>query len=153
MSELKKSEYNVYHSYNDADIDFMRLVVQSSLTCLVTVIGEDTDFLVLLLCHGNDNSKPLNFQNQKLILNKHMCEISLVFTTSNIIWRDRISWKKGMSVILKGNTDQSLNSLCHKQVIWKITMSKAFVKLETLPQPNQVQSTIFFIVIIVFQLM
>ena len=46
-TQLKNLARNVFHSNDDADIDFIKLAVQTSLKCLVTVIGEDTDLLVL----------------------------------------------------------------------------------------------------------
>lgn len=52
----------MFHSYDDSDIDFIKLAVQTSLKCLVTVIGEDTDLLVLQMYHAEDNSRPLQFK-------------------------------------------------------------------------------------------
>ena len=54
-TELKKAGCYVFHSHDDADVDIIKLVVQSSLKCPATVIGEDTDLLVILLYHADVN--------------------------------------------------------------------------------------------------
>ena len=60
----------------------------------------------------------------------------LSFRQQQISLRDRISRKKANSIISKGDTDHSLNSLCHKQPIQKVTTTKYFVIPETLPLNN-----------------
>ena len=64
-TEVKKAGCYVFHSHDDADVDIVKLAVQSSLECPVTLIGEDTDLLVLLLYHVDVNSKPLYFKSSK----------------------------------------------------------------------------------------
>ena len=66
-TEVKKAGCYVFHSLDDSDVDMVRLNVQSLLECSTTVIGEDTDLLVLLLyhAHADINSKPLYFKSSK----------------------------------------------------------------------------------------
>lgn len=64
-TERKKSGYNEYHPYDDAGISFIKSFIQSSLKCLIAIIGEDTDLPVFLLCHADDHSKPLHFRSNK----------------------------------------------------------------------------------------
>ena len=46
-TEFKKAGCNAFHSSDDADIDYyiIKLIVLSSLNCLVTVIGENKIYL------------------------------------------------------------------------------------------------------------
>ena len=64
-TEVKKAGCYVFHSLYDADVDIVRLNVQSFLEFSTTVIGEDADLLVLLLYHADINSKPLYFKSSK----------------------------------------------------------------------------------------
>ena len=64
-TEVKKAGCYVFHSLDDSDVDIVRLNVRSLLECSTTVIGEDTDLLVLLLYHADINSKPLYFKSSK----------------------------------------------------------------------------------------
>ena len=43
----------------DADVDIVRAAVNSSQSSLTTVVGEDTDLLVLLLHYGRECQFPL----------------------------------------------------------------------------------------------
>jgi hypothetical protein len=47
--ELKERGCTVVNSIGDADVDIVRAAVESSLLLTTTLIGEDTDLLVLLL--------------------------------------------------------------------------------------------------------
>lgn len=49
VAEFQKLGYNVFRSYDDVGIDFIKLAVQSYLKCLITVIVEDTN-LQMLCC-------------------------------------------------------------------------------------------------------
>ena len=64
-TEIKKAGCYGVHSHDDADVDIVKLNVQGSLECSTTVIGKDTDLLVLLLYHADINSKPLYFKSSK----------------------------------------------------------------------------------------
>ena len=70
-TEIKKAGCYGVHSHDDADVDIVKLILQnslilqSSLECSITVIGEDADLLVLLLYHADINSKPLYFKSSK----------------------------------------------------------------------------------------
>lgn len=63
-AELKKAARNLFHLYDDT-IDFTRIVVKSSLKCLLIVTDENKDLLVLLLDHG-DYTEVSFFGNQIL---------------------------------------------------------------------------------------
>lgn len=39
----------------DADVDIVKAAISASQRCTNTLIGEDTDLLVLLLCHASQN--------------------------------------------------------------------------------------------------
>lgn len=56
---------DVINSQGDADVDIVTAAVQSSETHSTTVIGEDTDLLVLLLHHGKQSNKDLFFREDK----------------------------------------------------------------------------------------
>ena len=65
LAKPMKPKGNAFHLYDDADIDITKLNVQSSLECLITEISEKKDLLVLLLYHGDHDSKPLYFKSNK----------------------------------------------------------------------------------------
>ena len=161
------------------------IAVEPSVDYCTTVIGEDTDLLILLFYHADVNSKPLHFQSSKgagnkifhdiisykKILGNDICSNLLLLHTftrcdstssiygirkasvfkkllSNLEFKaiacsftldnqsnDNINLlgKKTMSILYSNSTNQSLNSLRHKQLIEKICMAKSFVKLESLP--------------------
>ena len=46
LTEFKKLGCNAFHSYDDADIDIIKLSVRSSLKYLITKISENKDLLV-----------------------------------------------------------------------------------------------------------
>ena len=65
LTELKKPKFDALHSNDDADTDFTKVVIQSSLKCLITEISEKKDLLLLLLCNAEHNSKPMRFKSNK----------------------------------------------------------------------------------------
>ena len=87
--------------------------------------------LGVLLCNSSicELGKAIVFK--KLISNKHLQEVALVFTARS--WSDEEiepSGNKVMSNIIKGNTDQTFNSLRHKRLNEKVSTAKYFVKLQ-----------------------
>ena len=62
---LHQNGCHVIQAEGDADVDIGRASVIMSTTKSTTVIGEDTDLLMLLLYHGNLDSKDLFFQSDK----------------------------------------------------------------------------------------
>ena len=50
-SQLSDSGINVVHSDGDADVDIVCSALRQAENCVVTLVGEDTDLLVLLLWH------------------------------------------------------------------------------------------------------
>ena len=65
LTVLKKPWCNVFHLYDDADVDIKNLNIKSFLKCLTNEISENKDLLVLLLYHADLNSKLLNFKSNK----------------------------------------------------------------------------------------
>lgn len=49
----------------DADLEIVKAAVTMSTTKSTTLIGEDTDLLILLLYHGKPESKELYFRSDK----------------------------------------------------------------------------------------
>ena len=63
-----------------------------------------------------------------------MQEVALVFTANSRSHEEIESdGSKTMSIIFKGNTDQTLNSLHHKRLIDEFDTAECLVKYETLP--------------------
>ena len=58
LTKLKKPEFDAFHSNDDADTDIIKVIIQSSLKCLITEVNENKDLLVLLLYHADLSSKP-----------------------------------------------------------------------------------------------
>ena len=55
LTVLKKPRCNVFHLYDDADVDIKNLNVQSFLKHLINEISENKDLLVLFLYHADLN--------------------------------------------------------------------------------------------------
>ena len=51
--------------HGDADVDIVKAAVEASLVHDTTLIGEDTDLLVLLLYYGQRDSKDLYFRSDE----------------------------------------------------------------------------------------
>ena len=62
---LRQNCCHVIQAEGDADVDLVKAVVTMSTTRSTTLIWEDTDLLMLLLCHGNLDSKDLFFRSDK----------------------------------------------------------------------------------------
>ena len=71
---------------------------------------------------------------KKLISKKHLQEAVLVFTANSWSHEEiKSAGNKAMSIIFKGNTNQTLNPHRHKQLIDKVATAKLFIKQETTP--------------------
>ena len=67
-SEMRKKGCNVINAPGDADVEIVKAAVQSSRTQSTTLIGEDTDLLILLLYYANvqeQNVKELYYRSDK----------------------------------------------------------------------------------------
>lgn len=62
---LKEKNCTVVHAPGDADVDIVKAAVDASLQHTTTLIGEDTDLLVLLLYSEQRKSKGLYFRSDK----------------------------------------------------------------------------------------
>lgn len=63
--ELRKRGCHVINSSGDADVDITKAAVEASCYHTTTLIGEDTDLLVLLLFYAQPGSKDLYFRLDK----------------------------------------------------------------------------------------
>ena len=52
-TQLSASGISVKHSDGDADVDIISSALTVANTCPVTLLGEDTDLLIILLWHLN----------------------------------------------------------------------------------------------------
>ena len=62
---LQQKGCNIIHAEADADVDIVTAAVTMSSYKSTTLIGEDTDLLVLLLYHGTKDGKDLYFRSDK----------------------------------------------------------------------------------------
>jgi len=62
---LKQKGCHVVQAEGDADVDIVKAAVTMSTFKSTTLIGEDTDLLILLLYHGKMDSKELYFRSDK----------------------------------------------------------------------------------------
>ena len=69
-NELQKLKCNVIQAEGDADVDIVRAAIEKAKTQSTTLIGEDTDLLILLLHYADENSKDLYFRSDKKLKNK-----------------------------------------------------------------------------------
>lgn len=60
---LIKCGCTVHHVSRDADIDMVKNAILSSKNCTTTVVGEDTDLLILFLYHVENYNFKLYFRN------------------------------------------------------------------------------------------
>jgi len=58
---VQKEGCHVIHADGDADVDIVKAAITMSSYKSTTLIGEDTDLLVLLLYHGAKDCKDLYF--------------------------------------------------------------------------------------------
>ena len=63
--KLRGKGCKVINATGDADVPIVKAAVLSSLTCSTTLIGEDTDLLVLLLHYMQQANKDLYFRSDK----------------------------------------------------------------------------------------
>lgn len=62
---LRQKGCHVLQAEGDADLEIVKAAVTMSTTKSTTLIGEDTDLLILLLYHGKPESKELYFRSDK----------------------------------------------------------------------------------------
>ena len=63
-SKLEKAGSTAIHAKSDTDTLIVKSAVDSAQACPTVVIGDDTDLLVLLIYHVNQNSRDVFFQPQ-----------------------------------------------------------------------------------------
>ncbi|KAG7165603.1 hypothetical protein Hamer_G013102 [Homarus americanus] len=63
--ELQKKGCTVINALGDADMDIVKAAIKASQHQLTTLIGEDTDLLILLLYNAEANSRGLYFRSDK----------------------------------------------------------------------------------------
>jgi hypothetical protein len=64
-TEIEQKGCTVINTAGDADVDIVRSAVDASLLYSTTLIGEDTDLLVLLLYYAQENGKGIYFKSEK----------------------------------------------------------------------------------------
>jgi 5'-3' exonuclease len=60
---LRNRDCNVINAQGDADVDIVKAAVEASYRQSTTLIGEDTDLLILLLYHARTDNKDLYFRS------------------------------------------------------------------------------------------
>jgi len=65
VSDALRKNCTVVNALGDADVDIVKVAVETSLLHTTTLIGEDTDLLVLLLHYVKPHCKSLNFRSDK----------------------------------------------------------------------------------------
>lgn len=72
--KLKDKGCEVIHAHGDADVDIVKAATASAKRRDTTLVGEDTDLLILLLHYAEGDSKKLYFRSDKL-KSKHVYDI------------------------------------------------------------------------------
>ena len=62
--KLQQAEYNTVHATGDADLLIVRTVVECAKNGTTTVIGKDTDLLVLLCMHADISQSDIIFRSE-----------------------------------------------------------------------------------------
>jgi hypothetical protein len=75
---LRKKGCHVVHAEGDADVDIVKATVEVSASKSTTLIGEDTDLLVLLLYHTTKDCKDLYFRSDKGKAKKNVYNIKVL---------------------------------------------------------------------------
>jgi hypothetical protein len=60
---LIKCGCTVHHASGDTDIDIVKNTISSSKNCTTTIVGEDTDLLILFLYHAKNYNFKLYFRS------------------------------------------------------------------------------------------
>ena len=64
-SKLQAHGVKTLHAESDADLLILQTAVDSATNSATTVVGEDTDLLLLLRLHAEVKSQPLFFKSEK----------------------------------------------------------------------------------------
>ena len=64
-SKLQEHGVKTFHVESDTDLLIVQTAVDSAANSATTVVGEDTDLLVLLCLHADVKSQPLFFKSEK----------------------------------------------------------------------------------------
>ena len=70
--KLNEHDIRFKNAVDDADLLIAQTAVDCALSSEVIVIGEDTDLLVLLIHHVNQQCKRVIFKSDKMAINKKM---------------------------------------------------------------------------------
>jgi len=93
---LTKRGCHVIQSPGDADVDIVKATVKRSRHCSTTLVGEDTDLLILLLHYSRTDSEIIYFRSDA---NKHSKEhTQLVFPRSAFTVFQSIKTRKSMKI-------------------------------------------------------
>ncbi|KAJ8896093.1 hypothetical protein PR048_001435 [Dryococelus australis] len=144
---LTQQGYQVVHSNDDADLDIVMTCINSAEMETTTLIGEDTDLIILLLYWMPTSTfniyvrSDINIGKQKAVTNinknEELKEKALLFCTSGLSQSD--VEQIGCSVMVYlfgGSSGDSLNYCSCWLFLEKVMVSKNFVKPERLP-PTQ----------------
>ena len=92
-TQLSASGISVMHSDGDADMDIVSSVITVTKTCLVTLFGEDTNTLILLLwhfnpslhhpmhLHSNSSKTAVDIKKSKQLLSDELTHLNLAIHT------------------------------------------------------------------------
>ncbi len=87
--DLRKKCCTVVNAVEDADVDKVKAAVNASLLRITTLIGEDTDLLVLLMYYVKPDAKCLYFRSNKFRDDK--CEVYNIKRLQEILGNDTCS--------------------------------------------------------------
>ena len=65
LERLRQKGCHVIQAEGDADVDIVKAAVTMCISCSTTLVGEDTDLLILLLYYYNVNNRDLYFRSDK----------------------------------------------------------------------------------------
>ncbi|VDI40710.1 Hypothetical predicted protein [Mytilus galloprovincialis] len=114
----------------DADVLIASTAVRYASCYPTVVVGEDTDVLILLLFHAEENSKPLFFQSDKIRKSKDA-------TSDDVIQ----SGQSALVILYGGETGESLDQLRYRKFNHKVlTNSLSCVHVQSLPPTSEAAS-------------
>jgi len=158
--QLSKNDCTVVHADGDADVMIMKAAIESSKTAVTTLIGEDTDLLLLLLYHycpanhniffrsdivlSNSSTYTYDIANFHRCLGQEMCKLLRLvhaFTCCNTtlrIFQPEVAeaGTKAMISLFGDDNKETLHNLRYRMLAEKVTNAASFVKPERLP-PTQ----------------
>ena len=76
--DLQATGWKIFYASSDADVLIAQKAIESASVQDTVLVGDDTDLLVLLLCHSNPTGKGLFFTPASLVVFENLFFIKFI---------------------------------------------------------------------------